>query len=323
MRSTRSAFRCVALAGLLLAAGAASAGAGTFCVQVASCPAGGTAEPTIQTAINAAAVAAGPDRILLGPVTFAEVNLNAAAGNQVDLVGAGTGQTVLAPPAANSVTTLTLADPGSTVSDLTARLADGTTNVGLSLSGTARRVTVTAADGTTGSGVFLAGGGGSFLDGTVSLPLTGSITGVNANGAGTVANSSITARNGILGAATVQRVRVDASSLGILASPSTATPVTTTVDDALVRIVGNAAGTALGASGGGLAPPAATLIARHVTAIGNGVAGSTGILSIRTSATPGPRRPAWPPPKSSCRASGSTSRAPRSASARAPTRSPS
>lgn len=288
MRSTRSAFRSVALAGLVLAAGAASASAATFCVQVTSCPTGGTAEPSIQAAITAASVAVGPDRILLGPVTFAEGGLNAAAGNQVELVGAGAGQTTIAPPAANSVTTLTLADPGSTVSDLTVRLAAGTTETGLVLGGTARRTSVTAADGTTGTGVSLAvGAGGTFLDGTVSLPTANTLTGISANGNGTVANSSIVAGIGISNAATVQRVRVDAGGFGIFVNP-TATAVTTTVDDALVRIVGSAAGSALSASGSGFAAfPAATLIARHVTAIGNGNAGSTGIRSSSSVFNPG------------------------------------
>jgi len=287
VRVLRPAFRCVVLAGLMLVTGAASAGAATFCVQLPGCPAGGTAEPSIQAAIAAAAAAAGPDRILLGPVTFAEGGLNAAPGNVVELVGAGAGQTVIAPPAGNGVTTLVLADAGSTVSDLTVRLAAGTSELGIALGGTARRVAVTAADGTTGGGVSLAvGGGGSFLDGTVSLPTTGALTGISSTNLGTVANSSIAAGTGILNAATVQHVRVDAGVNGILVNPISAA-VTMALDDALVRIVGTGSGSAVFAAGSGFGSYAATLTARHVTAIGNGNAGSVGLRADAFSASPG------------------------------------
>jgi hypothetical protein len=174
--SLRRACRCFALlvvSPLLIGAGVASAA--TFCVNDPGCPATGTAEPTIAAALDAANASPGRDRIQIGPGTYSEPRLVDPPGSPVDIVGAGVGVTRIGAPGGRNASTLDVQDQGSTVSDMTVLLPDGTpldNLAGLVLAGTSRRVAVAALPGSTGTGVELRPGG-TFSQGSVVLPTGG------------------------------------------------------------------------------------------------------------------------------------------------------
>src|SRR5258708_2465667 len=82
-----------------------SASAATFCVSVSPCPEAGTAEPTVQAALNAAGAAAGHDVVRIGAGTFESADMsgfNYAPGsptnNEVTIVGSGRSVTTLRAP---------------------------------------------------------------------------------------------------------------------------------------------------------------------------------------------------------------------------------
>jgi hypothetical protein len=275
---SRVALLTVLLTGFALVGGTASAVATTYCVQDPACEADGTNAPTIAAALTAAAGTGGLDRIEIGPGTFAEAGLVTAEGNPVEIVGAGVGRTVIA--SSGDSTALQLGDPDSSVSDLSIVLPALPNQMGLSTGGTVRRVAVTAADGMTGTGVWL-WGAGSFLDGSVALPTVEGTWGVVTNpptGATSVERSTIAAHNGIYDVNTVRQVRVTAV-LGIEAVTDASPNASTTVDDALVQLAPSSWSAALRARIGGYGG-SATLIARHVTVIGNGESDSEGVAAV-------------------------------------------
>jgi hypothetical protein len=272
----------LALAATALLALASTGSAATFCVgSPPSCPAGGTAEPTIVAALTAAGAVSGTDTIRLGAGTFSEPSLSAAMGNPVAIVGMGTGQTTITRPAANFVTTLQLSDPGSSIEDVTVRLADGTTGTGLSIAGSALRVDVTASPTTSGTGLVLIGGlttTASFSQGSVTLPTGLGTTGVVGATAATLEDATVTAASGVLNVTTIRRTRVTAVN-GIQFFP--AFNATSTVDDVLVQVIpGTSPGLGLAASANAVVGSVhSTLTARHVTLVGSGVPGSVGVAA--------------------------------------------
>jgi hypothetical protein len=151
--------------GIVLAAAPAGASADTtFCVPttaIAGCPAGATGRTNIANALFSVNhdVTSAHDTIRIGPYPEGGSLLTDMSGHRVDIVGAGAGQTVIRPSGSSGVTTLTVAEPGSTVRALTIGTDVGTFAEGLELSGTATRVSVAAASGATQSlGVVLDGG---------------------------------------------------------------------------------------------------------------------------------------------------------------------
>ncbi len=83
------------------------------------------------------------DTVLLGAATYTE-NVTDVGGNQVDIVGAGTGQTTITAQTGFGTTVLALSDSLSTVSALTIRPGDeNNSNTGLQLVGDANGVAVT------------------------------------------------------------------------------------------------------------------------------------------------------------------------------------
>jgi hypothetical protein len=285
------ALRIVRLSSLLvsfaLAVGATSAVAGTYCVQDSACvAAGGSAELTIAAAVAAARGTAGLDQIKIGPGTFVEDGIDASTA--VEIAGEGVGRTVIASTGGPGITALWLRDSASSVSDLTIALPTGNQH-GLITTGTARRVAVTAPEGMTGTGVTLAQSG-SFLDGSVRLPLvaTWGVVSTNLSNAVSVKRSTIAASIGIWNVDTVQHVHVTAVN-GIVAAAYDPPVVKVTVDDALVELPGPYGDALQVRIADSSVPKSATLIARHVTAIGNGGYDSTGIAvsADRNGSVPG------------------------------------
>jgi len=279
------------LASFALTVGAASAAAGTYCVQDPACVvAGGVDEPTIAAALAGAGGTDGLDRVEIGPGTFVEGGLVAGTGNPVEIVGDGVGSTVIASPGEPTGVALWLGDPASSVSDLSIVLPARGGQQGLATNGMARRVAVTAPQGMTGTGVSLTGSG-SFLDGSVALPpeeTWGITANTSASNTASVERSTIAAYTGIYNINTVRHVRVTAVD-GIVARTDFTPTVNVTVDDALVVMGPGPWGTALEARiGAASANAAATLRARHVTAIGNGDSLSTGVASIAERGVFGP-----------------------------------
>ena len=256
----------------------AVAEAARFCVQKPKCAkAGGTAQPTIQSALNAA-LANGPgrDRVELGPHTFTDGPFFAAAGNPVIVVGRGIGKTALTRiPTTSGVTILRLDDPASRIADLRVRINDGSTVEGLRTRGVAERVQVAGQSSDVGQTGVRLDEGGRLVRGRITLPPATGSYGVNLNGPGTVARaSSVRANTGVIASSSTTgqparaiRVRVIARETGINAIGGDVV-----VDQATVRMLGSAneRGLFLFPLNGG------NLTARHVTVVGGGGANGIG-----------------------------------------------
>ena len=139
---------CIAVALCALTA-PSIASADTLCVQPETSCTGPNTYATVQAALDAAnGNGSGVrDTVLLGAATYTE-NVTDVGGNQVDIVGAGTGQTTITAQTGFGTTVLALSDSLSTVSALTIRLpATGNSNTGLQLVGDANGVAVTESPG--------------------------------------------------------------------------------------------------------------------------------------------------------------------------------
>jgi hypothetical protein len=220
------------------AAAASSAPAATYCVSDPACvTGGGTAEPDLQAGLNAAQANMGDDRVQLGPGPFPAAGPQgfqyiAAAGNTVQLVGAGPDQTILTAPDVTSVSTIITLDlemgagGGSTISDLAVQLPALTTGSGQSLGIFAEgadmdNVSVTTPSTVSGGSTGVYFETGTLQHSTVSVPLTlggASAVRVIDGGSGTIADSTLSGYYGIYGDAqsapttiTAQRDRIDAT----------------------------------------------------------------------------------------------------------------
>lgn len=258
-----------------------------YCVQDSACvAAGGSAELTIAAAVAAARGTVGLDQIKIGPGTFVENGIDASTA--VEIVGDGIGRTVIASTGGPGVVALWLRDSASSVSDLSIALPTGNQH-GLDTTGVARRVAVTAPEGMTGTGVTLSQSG-SFLDGSVLLPLvaTWGVVSTNLSDAVAVERSTIAAAIGTFNVDTVRHVHVTAVD-GIVAAAYDPPVVKVTVDDALVELPGPYGDALQVRIADSSVPKSAALIARHVTAIGNGGYDSTGIAvsADRNGSVPG------------------------------------
>jgi len=128
---------------LVLALGAASAGATTFCVETATCI--GTEKATIQAALDAAAENSNPgttDLVRIGDhggVPFVE-NLSYTDPEPVEIVGAGRGVTEI--ESAGASVTLTMLNPAAVVRSLTLFVPDVSNGTALRWNGTASDIQV-------------------------------------------------------------------------------------------------------------------------------------------------------------------------------------
>jgi hypothetical protein len=242
---------------------------------------GGTARPTIQEALNSAeANGPGRDRIELGPRKFANGPFAADATNPVRLIGSGSRETALARTNTDqSQAILSLADGDSRISKLKVRLNDGIGLTGIETPGGVELVRVIGdSEDAAQHGVEL-GPGGSLRRSRVSIRPTGfdNAVALQMQGPGTVAsrvklsgNDGVSAFNGT-GADPVvgRRLRIVADGAGFRVGGGMGS-----LDQATIRSLDN--GSALGASSTSVD---ASLVARHVTAVGEGDPNSIGALA--------------------------------------------
>jgi len=254
------AARIAALAlGLVCVSGAAATTAwgDTYCVADSACvTGGGTSEPDVQSALDAAIGHAGDDRVQIGPGTFQAAGPGgfayaAPAGNTVQLVGAGSAQTTLTAPDITGVLGIITLDlemasgGGSTVSDLAVTLPAVASGSGQSLGIFAKGADMDRIAVTTPPSVNTATGvsfeTGTLQDSSVSVPLDlGGAPAVRVNDgqSGTIADSTLSGYYGIYGddtlvsptTITAQRDRIQASKAGIYTAGSTLT-----AEDTLIR----------------------------------------------------------------------------------------
>lgn len=247
----------------------ATASAGLLCVPsitIPACHGTGANEPTIQDAVNNGT---NGDTVFIGAGTYNETVTD--TGKHLTFVGADVGQTVIQAQGSPGFAV----SAGSSVSDLTINLHNGSGETGLQLAGSATRVSVTATGAnnqTNAIGVALSGGA-SFTHGSVVLPVLGTDANGYAGviGNGTVSDSTIDAAVGAgLGvlSQTPSLVRDQMiANQGILIAAGSPE-----IDSTLIRTVAGSA-TELGVGGSQVC--AAAL--RHVTLIGSGSAASTGV----------------------------------------------
>jgi PKD domain len=193
----------------------AIASADTFCVHS---PAGcsGKSEESLKAALtDAAGNGVGTrDTIQLAAGTFKEDPALDAAGNAVDIVGAGQHSTILEQSGSNQ-TLLQLLEPNSTVSQLEVRLTGTGDEVGIDLKGKLDKVNVLAAGGQKSStGVWVSGPTASITDSailvqgyTFQTPWVKAVV-VSSGGSATISESTLIGEEAVLvqgGTADLQR----------------------------------------------------------------------------------------------------------------------
>ena len=220
----RSTLPALPLAAALcaLALPAAAAHATTYCVAKPECAAApGTATaPTLKDAIDAAAAAAGPDRIELGAGTFpfpGAVPTVATTNDIASISGMGEGVTHLQ-AGTGAQSALVVAHPGTVVSDLTIDATPGLSAAFLVLEAagaTARHVTV---DGPADGGFAFGLASGAVLDGVTTrlgtAPKGATSAYIYGGGGATIRDASFTSPFGVrvndADATTLRDVRVTA-----------------------------------------------------------------------------------------------------------------
>jgi hypothetical protein len=263
----------------------ALAHAATYCVNAPGCS--GTQETTLQAALTAAqGTTTEADTVQVGDpgpptssgYTYADGGLPA---NQVAIVGAGPGTTVLTRTTSGAV--LQVIGPGSTISGLTVQMPAGSSD-GITTSGSLDNVNITSLDDGSGSPVgvdFLSGGTTEhWIGGTMTLPAgSGSRLGIlNGMGAGgTLDLEDLTigaATQGVVGGnanTTIARRVSLAADIGFIAQGDQMT-----LDDVAFRSLGAPGIFAVADTVGG---NNGALNLNHVSAFGDGGQNSIGVIA--------------------------------------------
>ena len=260
---------CIAVALCALTA-PSIASADTLCVQPETSCTGPNTYATVQAALDAAnGNGSGVrDTVLLGAATYTE-NVTDVGGNQVDIVGAGTGQTTITAQTGFGTTVLALSDSLSTVSALTIRLpATGNSNTGLQLVGDANGVAVTESPGSGYNyGVELANSGATLSGSTVTMSENG-VAARSFSGA-TIRDSRLSGAGGFQGYGTIRRSRI--SSI----NSATILQLDSTIENSILEPL-NGSGTFVGVSA--FASSNGFIVElRNDTIAGDGAAGAVGV----------------------------------------------
>ena len=260
---------------------AAPAQAATICVPLGG-PGCDSSAVSLQGAVDIANGNAVRDTIrIAGGFTTSE-NVTVGSGNPVDIIGSGrgAGDTVLTSP--NSAAVLLVADPTSTVSDLRIVVPDSVTNFeqGLDLSepgALGQRLTVVGGTGLQNAvGVFVRTGA-TLRDSLVEVPMGSANYAVDAEDGTLLEDLSLAGEYLISGGSSgppviARRIRSSQPSGGIRARAG----VTMDVTDALIRLAGGSSSSYAFEAGASLAGDS-TIIARHVTIVGNGAVAEQGV----------------------------------------------
>jgi hypothetical protein len=188
-----------------------------------------TAETTIQNALTAAAnTHAVADTVKIGAGSYSEAGLSyneTSTGNTVNVIGAGTGLTLLTIPntTGNVDGLLVVAPTGSSVSNLAMTIpanADSSSDSGIELGGGAvfgHNLLVNGPAATAARGISLSGQA-SLDTSTINLPSAGTQNAaVFAETAGSIADSALTADTGVTGSGitmAIDRTTIHASVAG-------------------------------------------------------------------------------------------------------------
>jgi len=246
------------------------ASADTLCVQPEASCTGPNTYPTVQAALDAAnGNGAGVrDTVLLGAATYTE-NVTDVAGNEVDIVGAGTGQTTITAPTGFGTTVLSLGDHLSTITALTIQLPpSGNSNTGLQLAGDANGVAVTESSSNGYNfGVELAAPGATLSGSTVTMSSSG-VAARSFTGA-TIRDSRLSGAGGFQGYGTIRRTRISSiNSATILQGAST-------IENSILEAL-NGSGTFVGVSAYS-AFASFSVELRNDTIVGGGGGGTLGV----------------------------------------------
>jgi hypothetical protein len=278
--------RHAAHACLLLVIAAAPAVADDYCAGASGCDGAHSYAADaagLQSALSAAQARAGEDTVRVGAGLFsAPAGFTYSSPDVVNVVGAGTGQTMLESSCGSAVLTMS-GNVSSVLTGVSLHGGNGACQPAFSGSGTLRDMDVSGG-WTSNSAITLAGGALERV--AVNAPTTGSATGVSTGGATVlldVRDSTISGAvgivldtNGIEGR--VSRTRVVASDTGVLATRGT-----NHVEDTLIRTTATSSRGVIATAEGAADT---TLNASHLTIVGEAAApgGDTG---LRASATNG------------------------------------
>jgi hypothetical protein len=273
-----------------------SAGAATICVAPAT---GGctVTQPDIVSAVSYATSPSAPghDTLKLGAITYT-TPVSIPPGADVTLAGAGPGSTSIAPPApAPAVPIVDIEDAGSSIRDLSIKIAGSFANKGLGLAGTADNVSVSAdpaANGPIGvAGPAIPGpNSGLFRNGTVELPMTSSSGGTGVGSGVNVEDSTIQAPLGATGNTNIRRSKILAA-IGVGSSPNfliiTPGPATQNIESSVIKVQSGLAppyNQAIGinsrvTSFAAITTASNSVVARHTTIVGDGSPASVGLLA--------------------------------------------
>jgi hypothetical protein len=272
----------IPLAAVLAIGVAAPAGASTYCVNNPSCVAAGGTDKgndatALASALSAAQVASGRDRVEVGAGAYEHAGgykYSGGVGNELDLAGAGSGQTVLTNTTTG--TTLSVTAPDSAVTGFGIVLPPAAPASGLSLAGAnsvGKDIAVaTQATSTSGTGAIV--GGGATLSGA---KLTGAAKSFQYGvvGTGRLEDSTVDHANlAVYGPTEIHRVAISGSTIGIYGNGTAYK-----VDQVLIQVpAGNR-----GIAAASLPVTDATVTVDHATIVGTGDMNSVGVAAQASS----------------------------------------
>jgi hypothetical protein len=280
-------------------AGPVSAGATTFCVGDPACvTAGGTSVADLGVGLSMAQSNAGPDRVELGVGTFDEAAtpFNYSSSDPVEILGEGTGQTVVidsVPGAFDPV--LLIQDSGVTGSSVSALAVEmnivGQRGITLQGGGSASNVEVRLGVGAPANTIgYVLNNGGSLSNATASLASGAGSLGISlvSTPGATIEDVQLSANSGINIGSTdasaenlIRRARITAiGGAGVSASRGTST-----LESSLVRML-SASDLGVSVGNSNFAAIAFDLEVRNTTIIGpgTGVGGTGAIVGATNSA---------------------------------------
>jgi hypothetical protein len=272
------------LAVLAAALFAVPSSAATYCVNKPECvTAGGTDVGSdgaaLSSALSTAQANNGADRVEIGPGSYTRAGgwaYTGAAGNPIDIVGAGSGQTTLTNTTTGPTVAITAAN--SSVKGLAAVLPPAASQVGVGVAGpqsVADDIAVTDQAGATNGFGANVGPGASLKHATITA--NGGIKqGVFGRGAVEDTNVALTGGTvGMNGPLRVERVAISGAMWGILTSADPSYQV----DQAVIRVPSGA----IGLFSASTNSTNVTTTADHLTIVGSGDATSQG---VRAQASP-------------------------------------
>jgi hypothetical protein len=296
----RSRLARIALPALIVTGGLAMAGSASatdFCVGQIACVAPASWMPNLESALSAADLTPGGDRIVLSGGTFTAPSTDGWLYNNssgpIEIRGAGIGNTTLTGPAGTHHLLAVVGGPGSSIHDLSIHLPQmASGGAAMATNADVQRTFIyeDPQQANLHTGIFL-GGGATFSDSAILMDPkanTIGITTVGVSGGGTVRNVSVAAHYGVISQdyLTIQRSSITASDTGLLVKGAT-----TNIENSVIRAT---SATAQGINAQPYGDPHPTVTADGLTVIGDAaaagveaqafdIAGRTAYISLKNS----------------------------------------